>query len=136
MVASTEEAECVAVDAGDVAGLVALAEKVKPDLTVVGPELPPGERTGGCLYARNWAVVGPDKKAAQLEGSKDLRERIFCKDTIFRQRNCTVRTIRRERVWGVCAVDWPVVIKADGLCAGKGVFVARIRTRRRILLSG
>src|SRR6201993_1246006 len=120
----TEEAECVAVDAGDVAGLVALAEKVKPDLTMVGPELPLVNGLVDAFTHRNWAVVGPDKKAAQLEGSK-----IFAKEFLQRHNIPTAELYGAHDSAGgaygaLCAVDWPVVIKADGLCAGKGVFVA------------
>src|SRR5258708_12604791 len=72
----TEEAECVAVDAGDVAGLVALAEKVKPDLTVVGPELPLVNGLVDAFTHRNWAGVGPDKKTAQLEPSNTFAKKL------------------------------------------------------------
>src|SRR5262252_2916276 len=64
------DAECVAVEAGDVAGLVALVEKIAPDLTVVGPELPLVSGLVDAFRERKPTVVGPDKKAAQLEGSK------------------------------------------------------------------
>jgi phosphoribosylamine--glycine ligase len=118
------EAECVTVDAGDVAGLIALAEKVKPDLTVVGPELPLVNGLVDAFTERKWAVVGPDKKAAQLEGSK-----IFAKEFLQRHSIPTAELYGAHDSAGgaygaLCAVDWPVVIKADGLCAGKGVFVA------------
>jgi len=120
----SEEAECAAVDAGDVAGLIALAEKVKPDLTVVGPELPLVNGLVDAFAERRWAVVGPDKKAAQLEGSK-----IFAKEFLQRHNIPTAEMYGAHDSAGgaygaLCAVDWPVVIKADGLCAGKGVFVA------------
>jgi len=118
------EAECVPVDAGDVAGLIALAESVKPDLTVVGPELPLVNGLVDAFTERKWAVVGPDKKAAQLEGSK-----IFAKEFLQRHDIPTAELYGAHDSAGgaygaLCAVDWPVVIKADGLCAGKGVFVA------------
>ena len=118
------EAECVAVDAGDVAGLVRLAEKLGPDLTVVGPELPLVNGLVDAFTERKWAVVGPDKKAAQLEGSK-----IFAKEFLERHNIPTAETYGAHDSAGgaygaLCAVDWPVVIKADGLCAGKGVFLA------------
>jgi phosphoribosylamine--glycine ligase len=118
------EAECAAVDAGDVAGLVALAENIKPDLTVVGPELPLVNGLVDAFTERRWAVVGPDKKAAQLEGSK-----IFAKEFLQRHNIPTAELYGAHDSAGgaygaLCAVDWPVVIKADGLCAGKGVFVA------------
>lgn len=118
------EAECIATDAGDVAGLVALAEKNKPDLTVVGPELPLVNGLVDAFGERKWPVVGPDKKAAQLEGSK-----IFAKEFLQRHKIPTAELYGAHDSAGgaygaLCAVDWPVVIKADGLCAGKGVFVA------------
>jgi len=120
----TEEAECVAVDAGDAAGLIALAEMFQPDLTVVGPELPLVNGLVDAFTDRKWAVVGPDKKAAQLEGSK-----IFAKEFLQRHNIPTAELYGAHDSAGgaygaLCAVDWPVVIKADGLCAGKGVFVA------------
>ena len=119
-----QEAECVVVDAGGVAGLVAFAEKVKPDLTVVGPELPLVNGLVDEFAARKWDLVGPDKKAAQLEGSK-----IFAKEFLQRHNIPTAEMYGAHDSAGgaygaLCAVDWPVVIKADGLCAGKGVFVA------------
>jgi phosphoribosylamine--glycine ligase len=118
------EAECVNVDSGDVAALVALAEKRRPDLTVVGPELPLVNGIADAFALRNWAIVGPTREAAKLEGSK-----IFSKE--FLQRH----NIPTARMYGAFDsadkanaaledVKWPVVMKADGLCAGKGVFLA------------
>src|SRR5260370_7157953 len=73
------EAECVAIDAGDVAAIVAFAEKVHPDLTIVGPELPLVNGLTDAFRQRNWPIVGPSQKAAQLEGSK-----IFSKEFLQR----------------------------------------------------
>ena len=118
------EAECVAADAGDVPGLVRLAEKIAPDLTVVGPELPLVNGLVDAFNQRGWPVVGPTKQAAQLEGSK-----IFAKEFLQRHGIPTAELYGAydspgDAYGALCAVDWPVVIKADGLCAGKGVFVA------------
>jgi len=118
------EAECIAMDAGDVAGLVALAEKLRPDLTVVGPELPLVNGLVDAFERRKWAIVGPTKSAAQLEGSK-----VFTKEFLERHKIPTAAMYGAYDSPGsaygaLCEVDWPVVIKADGLCAGKGVFVA------------
>src|SRR5208337_4169107 len=118
------EAKCVAAGAGDVSALVALAEKISPDLTVVGPELPLVNGLTDTFRQRKYAVVGPSQQAAQLEGSK-----IFAKE--FLQRH-NIPTAAMYGSYGspgaaysaLCSVDWPVVIKADGLCAGKGVFLA------------
>jgi len=118
------EAECIATDAGDVGGLVCLAENVAPDLTVVGPELPLVNGLVDAFEQRKWAIVGPTKKAAQLEGSK-----VFTKEFLERHKIPTAAMYGAYDSPGgaygaLCEVDWPVVIKADGLCAGKGVFVA------------
>src|SRR5258708_40175197 len=73
------EAVWVAMDAGEVAAIVALAKKIQPDLTIVGPELPLVNGLSDAFRQRNWAVVGPSKQAAQLEGSK-----IFSKEFLER----------------------------------------------------
>jgi len=118
------EAECAAIEAGDVAAMVAFAEKARPDLTVVGPELPLVNGLTDAFRKRNWAIVGPSREAAQLEGSK-----IFSKTFLGRHRIPTAKMYGAydspAAVYGVLlSVSWPVVIKADGLCAGKGVFLA------------
>jgi phosphoribosylamine---glycine ligase len=118
------EAECLAGDGADVAGLVALAEKLRPDLTVVGPELPLVNGLVDAFASQKRAIVGPTKRAAQLEGSK-----IFTKEFLERHKIPTAAIYGAydspgDAYGALCAVDWPVVIKADGLCAGKGVFVA------------
>ncbi len=118
------EAECVAIDAGDVGAIVALAEKIQPDLTIVGPELPLVNGLTDAFRQRNWAVVGPSKDAAQLEGSK-----IFSKEFLERHGIPTAKMYGTyhspaDVYSALNSVAWPVVIKADGLCAGKGVFLA------------
>jgi phosphoribosylamine--glycine ligase len=118
------EAECVAADAGDVAAIVALAEKIHPTLTIVGPELPLVNGLTDAFRQRNWPIVGPSKQAAQLEGSK-----IFSKDFLVRHRIPTAKMYGTydspaDAYIALRTVSWPVVIKADGLCAGKGVFLA------------
>jgi len=119
-----EEAECIAADPGDVPELVSLAERLQPDLTVVGPELPLVNGVADTFAQRNWPIVAPSRQAAQLEGSK-----IFSKEFLQRHRIPTPKMYgafdsaasARAALKGV---EWPVVIKADGLCAGKGVFLA------------
>jgi phosphoribosylamine---glycine ligase len=118
------EADCVAADPGDVSALVALADKIGPDLTVVGPELPLVNGVVDAFAQRNWPIVGPSKQAAQLEGSK-----IFSKEFLHSHNIPTAEMYGAydspgDAYGALCAVDWPVVIKADGLCAGKGVFLA------------
>lgn len=118
------EAQCIALDTGDVPAIVALAEKMQPDLTIVGPELPLVNGLTDAFRQRNWAIVGPAKHAAQLEGSK-----IFSKEFLRRHHIPTADTYGAysspaDAYGALNAVEWPVVIKADGLCAGKGVFLA------------
>jgi phosphoribosylamine--glycine ligase len=118
------DAECVALDAGDVAGLAAFAEKNAPDLTIVGPELPLVNGISDAFVQRNWPIVGPSRQAAQLEGSK-----IFSKEFLLRHKIPTAKMVGaydspRDAYAALNSVDWPLVIKADGLCAGKGVVLA------------
>jgi phosphoribosylamine--glycine ligase len=125
------EAECFPVDVGDVATLTALAEKLRPDLTIVGPELPLVNGIGDTFRARKWPIVAPSQQAAQLEGSK-----IFSKDFLDRHK---MPTAKRYGAYDVASkayaalekVSWPLVIKADGLCAGKGVLVAKNKQEAR-----
>src|SRR5216684_3578656 len=118
------EAECVAIDASDVAAIVAFAEKVHPDLTIVGPELPLVNGLTDAFRQRNWPIVGPSQKAAQLEGSK-----IFSKEFLQRHHIPTAKMYgtydSAADVYRVLhSAPFPLVIKAEGLCAGKGVFLA------------
>jgi phosphoribosylamine--glycine ligase len=118
------EAECVAIDSGDVDAIVALGEKIQPDLTIVGPEVPLVNGLTDAFRRRNWAIVGPSRRAAQLEGSK-----IFSKEFLLRHGIPTAKMYGTydspaDVYRALRSVAWPVVIKADGLCAGKGVFLA------------
>ena len=118
------DGECVATDAGDVAVLEALARKLEPDLTVVGPELPLVNGVVDAFESRGWSIVGPTKQAAQLEGSKVFTKRFLARHSIptaamygaYDSAEAASRALERMK--------YPVVIKADGLCAGKGVLVA------------
>jgi len=119
------EAECLAADAADVPKLVSLAERLVPDLTVVGPEMPLVNGIGDAFRKRGWPIVAPSQQAARLEGSK-----IFAKQFLERQHIPTAQMYGafenpQEAVAALSRLNWPVVIKADGLCAGKGVFVAQ-----------
>ena len=119
------EAECLPADSADVPGLVALAERLSPDLTIVGPELPLVNGIGDAFRTRGWPIVAPSRQAAQLEGSK-----IFAKEFLRQQGIPTAQMYRvcdtaQDAIAALSRVDWPVVIKADGLCGGKGVFVAQ-----------
>jgi phosphoribosylamine--glycine ligase len=116
-------ATCVALDATDHAAVLAFCEANGIGLVVVGPEAPLVDGLSDSLRAQGFAVFGPSKAAAQLEGSKG-----FTKDLCAR---AGIPTGGYERVTtevdGLAALakfGAPVVIKADGLAAGKGVTVA------------
>jgi phosphoribosylamine--glycine ligase len=122
-----ELAECIPVSADDVPGLVALAENLKPDLTIVGPEAPLVGGIRNKFECRKMRLVGPSQRDARLEGSK-----IYAKQFMDRYEIPTPTLYGefdspQEAIRALDAVDWPVVIKADGLCAGKGVLVAETR---------
>src|SRR6266436_3855907 len=118
------EAECVAVDAGDVAAILALAEKIQPDLTIVGPELPLVNGLTDAFRQRNWAIVGPSQQAAQLEGSKIFSKQFLERHGIPTAKMYGAYDSPTEVYDALNSVALPMVIKADGLCAGKGVFLA------------
>src|SRR5580704_7012005 len=125
------EAECVAIDAGNVPALVALAENLQPDLTVVGPELPLVAGIGDAFRQREWPIIAPSARAAQLEGSK-----IFSKEFLERHNLPTARrygTYEKpsEAYAALDSISFPLVIKADGLCAGKGVMLAKDKSEAR-----
>jgi phosphoribosylamine--glycine ligase len=123
-----DDAECIAVDVGDVEAVAALAERLHADLTVVGPELPLVRGIADEFAKRGIALLGPTRAAAELEGSK-----VFAKEFMQRHAIPTAATLgvyesREEAERGLSNItNWPAVIKADGLCAGKGVLVAKNR---------
>jgi phosphoribosylamine--glycine ligase len=122
-----DEAECVATDAGDVAALIALAERIQPDLTVVGPELPLVNGLTDAFRQRKWPIVGPSKEAAQLEGSKIFSKKFLERHGIPTAKLYGTYDSAAKANAALKKVSWPVVLKADGLCAGKGVFLAANR---------
>ena len=119
-------AECAAIDPCDSSAVVELARRHSADLVVIGPEAPLVAGVGDTLREAGFAVFGPSAGAAQLEGSKG-----FTKDLCEANGIPTARYVRCEgRADALAALDnfgIPVVIKADGLAAGKGVTVAMSR---------
>src|SRR5580693_9800418 len=119
----SRDAECVALNVGDVEAAANLATKLGVDLTIVGPELPLVQGIADEFKQRGLAILGPPKMAAQLEGSK-----IFAKEFMARNGIPSAGVHGAfESARAACAklksVAWPLVVKADGLCAGKGVLV-------------
>jgi len=118
-----DEAECRAVDLKSVESMVALGQELRPDLTVVGPELPLMLGVVDEYERRGWPVFGPTKAAARLESSKS-----FAKEFLQRHRIPTaayaICDSRDEVSAALAHFHAPVVVKADGLAAGKGVVIA------------
>src|SRR5579871_2057369 len=134
-----DDAECLAVDVKSVDSLVELANRLQPDLTVVGPELPLQLGVVDEFTRRGWRIFGPTSAAAQLESSKS-----FAKEFMQRHRIPTAH-------YAICSsmaevqdalghLHPPIVVKADGLAAGKGVVIARSKEEAagvsREMLSG
>ena len=121
-----EVARLVAVQAGDVEGLAALAQRERIDLTIAGPELPLERGIADRFAELGLRLFGPSRAAARLECSK-----VFAKDFMARHGIPTARYRACETAADARAVvasgelGFPVVVKADGLAAGKGVVVAQ-----------
>ena len=116
-------AECVPIKAGDIAGLLSFAKKEKIDFTIVGPEAPLAAGIVDEFQSEGLKIFGPSKKAARLEASKAFAKQVML--------GCGVPTA----AFAVCLsvdeaneaisdlVSFPIVVKADGLAAGKGVVI-------------
>ncbi len=118
-----EDAECVSIAATDTAGIVDFCRRERIDFVVVGPEAPLVAGLVDALEAEGIAAFGPSAAAAALEGSK-----AFMKDFCARE-GIPTAAYRRFRAADeakahIAAHGAPVVVKADGLAAGKGVIVA------------
>lgn len=118
-------AECVNVDSMDIPGIVRLAKEREVGLVVVGPEDPLAAGMADALAEAGIAVAGPSAAAAQLEASKSFANDVMAAAHVPTARSVTVT----DREAGVGAInellsDAGVVVKADGLAAGKGVVVA------------
>ena len=119
-----EIATCVDVAANDLEGLVRLAKREGVGLTVVGPEIPLALGIVDAFEEEGMRVFGPSRDAAQLEASKS-----FAKD-LMKQKGIPTAffstfTDPEEACRYIKEVGAPIVVKADGLCAGKGVIVCR-----------
>jgi phosphoribosylamine--glycine ligase len=120
-----EIARCIPADPGQPDTLLALAERDQIDLTVVGPELPLSRGIADLFAANQRAIVGPTAAAAALESSKAFAKNFMARHGVptARFRICdSANTARDEIARG--EFGYPVVIKADGLAAGKGVMIA------------
>jgi phosphoribosylamine--glycine ligase len=115
-------ARCVAADAKDVADLLRVVGQEKPDLTVVGPEVPLSLGLVDEMQRRELKVFGPTQEAALLETSKAHAKRFMQRHTIPTAAYAVCES-RKEAQEALEMFHLPVVIKADGLAAGKGVLI-------------
>jgi phosphoribosylamine--glycine ligase len=118
-----QEAECVALDVADHAAVIQFCKQNKIDLVVVGPEVPLAAGIVDDLASAGIKAFGPSKAAAQLESSKGFTKDLCKANNIptaayerFREADLAKAYIRKQGA--------PIVVKADGLAAGKGVVVA------------
>ncbi|WP_447893795.1 phosphoribosylamine--glycine ligase [Vreelandella sp. GE22] len=122
--------ENVAIEATDIDGLLAFAQRENIALTVVGPEAPLVVGVVDRFQQAGLAIFGPTQAAAQLEGSKS-----FTKDFLARHQipSAAYQTFTRvdDALDYLAEVGAPIVIKADGLAAGKGVIVAMSEAEAR-----
>ena len=119
----SRDAECLPLDLKDVRAGTDLAARLGADLTIVGPELPLVNGIADEFAKRGLALLGPSQKAAQLEGSKVFAKKFMERHGIPTASMYGIFDSPIDAYTSLCSVDWPLVIKADGLCAGKGVFV-------------
>ena len=117
-------AECVPIAADDIQGLVRFARQKKIDLTIVGPEVSLTLGVVDRFEKHGLRIFGPSRKAAILEGSKVFTKKIMKKYGIPSAAFHVFRKPERAHAF-VERSEAPIVIKADGLAAGKGVIIAR-----------
>ncbi len=119
-----QEAQCVPIGAEDIRGLADFAEKERIDLTLVGPEAPLTMGIVDLFRKRDLRIFGPGQKAAEIEGSKAFAKYVMKKYgvptadfEIFEDHRAAVEYVKR--------LGRALVVKADGLAAGKGVILCR-----------
>ena len=119
-------AQCIDIQDSDIENLLKFAKENKIDLTIVGPEIPLVAGKVDKFEKKGLKIFGPNKKCAQLEGSKS-----FSKDFMIRHNLPTAKykeyTDLDEAISEIDSFGYPVVIKADGLAAGKGVVIPENR---------
>ena len=119
-------AECIDIGDSDIENLLKFAKENQIDLTIVGPEIPLVAGIVDAFEKEGLKIFGPNKKCAQLEGSKS-----FSKDFMIRHNLPTAKykeyTNLDEAISEIDSFGYPVVIKADGLAAGKGVVIPENR---------
>ena len=119
-------AENIPLKADDIPGLVAWAKANRPDLTVVGPEVPLCLGLADAFAAEGLRVFGPCQAAARMEGSKSFSKEVMTAAGVPTAL-AEIHTRSDEAIAALDRFTLPVVIKADGLAAGKGVIIAQTR---------
>jgi phosphoribosylamine--glycine ligase len=119
-----DEAEVAPADLKSLDSVVALANRLQPDLTVVGPELPLTLGLVDEFARRGWPVFGPTQAAARLESSKSFAKEFLQRHHIPTAHFAICDSVDQVRA-ALAHFHTPVVVKADGLAAGKGVVIAR-----------
>src|SRR6202046_4194065 len=118
------EAGCLRVDLKNLDSIVAVGERLRPDLTVVGPELPLTLGVVDEFTRRGWPAFGPTRAAAQLESSKSFAKEFLQRHHIPTAPFAICDSMEQVRS-ALSHFHLPVVVKADGLAAGKGVVIAK-----------
>jgi len=125
-----KQAECLNVNIsnGNFSALLQLVEDKKIDLTVVGPEAPLVDGIVDDFRSRGYVIFGPDKRASMLEGSKVFTKKLLqkynipaAKGVFFKKEDYEDAILYLKKMK---KKEFPIVIKADGLAAGKGVIIA------------
>jgi phosphoribosylamine--glycine ligase len=119
-----DEAECLAADLKSLDSMVALATRLQPDLTLVGPELPLTLGVVDEFTRRGWRAFGPTQAAARLESSKSFAKEFLQRHHIPTAPFAICDSIEQVKS-AIGHFHTPVVVKADGLAAGKGVVIAK-----------
>lgn len=121
-----EVADCVPIDASNIVELADFAFQANVGLTIVGPELPLDLGIVDEFRKRNLQIFGPNKAASHLESSKVFAKEFMKKHRIPTSRFFVANGVDDAKlVLGKGAFDFPVVLKADGLAAGKGVIICQ-----------
>jgi phosphoribosylamine---glycine ligase len=121
-----QDAECLPTDTRSLESMVETARQVEPDLTVVGPELPLTLGVVDEFQRRGWPIFGPTQAAAQLESSKSFAKEFMQRHRIPTAHYAICKSVDEVRA-ALSHFHPPIVVKADGLAAGKGVVIARSR---------
>ncbi|MFD1171120.1 phosphoribosylamine--glycine ligase [Oceanobacillus picturae] len=124
--AGMQQAKCIGIDEMDIEALVAFAKEEQIDLTIVGPENPLNEGIADRFIEAGQLVFAPQKAAALLEGSKSFAKEFMNKYAVPTAAYATFTSADKAKEY-IEKQGAPIVIKADGLAAGKGVIVAETK---------